>query len=136
MRVVDYKTGASRPKALKSVEEIFLHEQKADTHPDYYLQTLLYSKILTAPDNGAPYTQMPVSPALLYPHFAREEGYNPVIRFDKTPVYDVKEYLDEYCKGLSDLLSEIFDETKKFEPATDPKQCQRCFYQDMCGKKK
>lgn len=136
MRVVDYKTGASRPKALKSVEEIFLHEQKADTHPDYYLQTLLYSKILTAPDNGAPYTQMPVSPALLYPHFAREEGYNPVIRFDKTPVYDVKEYLDEYCKGLSDLLSEIFDETKKFEPATDSKQCQRCFYQDMCGKKK
>ena len=133
LRVVDYKTGASRPLPLKSVEEIFSPTPRQGTHPAYYLQTLLYSRILASPEKGNPYTLMPVSPALLYPHFASSKDYDPTICFDKSPIHDVKEHLNPYLHHLSLLLSDMFDETKPFNPAPDTTQCSRCFYHDICG---
>ncbi len=133
LRVVDYKTGASRHSALKSVEEIFSTSPRNGTRPAYYLQTLLYSRILVSPEKGEPYTQMPVSPALLYPHHTAAEDYDPTICFDKTPIHDVKDYLPPFIQNLQQLLSEIFDETIPFSPTPDTSQCARCFYRDICG---
>ena len=73
IRVVDYKTGSRRQKSLATVEAIFLQESLKD-HSDYYLQTFLYSHIVSLTAGGTP-----VSPALLFIQHAAADDYDPTL---------------------------------------------------------
>lgn len=134
MRIVDYKTGRNMPE-IKSVDEIF--SAPSHKHPDYFLQTFLYCKMLACPAEGEPFAgTTPVAPALLYPLHCRKKDYDPVLTFGNDSITDILPYMDEYNSQLTQLMTEIFDYTTPFMPTEDKTKCERCFYSEICGKKK
>ena len=137
IRVVDYKTGGGEPKA-NSVESIFSSDPSdRRNHNDYYLQTLLYCSILAAPEypgKGNPQIgNVPVVPALLYPHKSSRDDYNPVLKLGSEAIADYRDHDEEYKNRLHNILSEIFDYTKPFTPTEDTKKCERCYFSAICG---
>lgn len=136
VRVVDYKTGSKEAKAT-SVEAIFDDkEQKGNSNTEYFLQTMLYCKMLTQPESGAPkIPDMPVVPALLYPHrWTPDNNYNPILSIDKKAIEDIRNYSDDFSKGLKSVLSEIYDYSKPFKPTENVKDCENCYFYNICGK--
>lgn len=139
MRVVDYKTGSREPGNISSVTEIFTPEgaSKSNVHSDYYLQTLLYCRILSQPMSGTPQNgTYPVVPALLYPHRSSADNYNPVLSINKEKIHNILDFADEYNENFIRVLKEIYDYSRPFTPTTDTKNCDRCFYKEICGKMK
>ena len=129
IRVIDYKTGRKVPGAMESVEDIFSPE-KIDDHSDYYLQTMLYSMIV---DEQMTYgSDKTVSPMLLFIQRVNDTKYNPVLKINKLPVTDVKDYRDEFMTQLKALIGEILDENKKFSPTPYKDRCKSCIYRQMC----
>lgn len=138
MRVVDYKTGSREPGNVKSVSDIFTTEgANSNAHTDYYLQTLLYSRILAHPMQGTPQNgTYPVVPALLYPHRSNTDNYDPVLKINKEKITDIKALANEYNDGLIRVLKEIYDYSRPFAATQNAEQCERCFYKNICGKNK
>lgn len=138
MRVVDYKTGSRTPGNVKSVSDIFTPEgANSNAHTDYYLQTLLYSRILAHPMQGTPQNgTYPVVPALLYPHRSQAENYDPVLKIDKERIADINAFTAEYNDGFIRVLKDIYDYSRPFAATQNAEQCERCFYKNICGKNK
>jgi ATP-dependent helicase/DNAse subunit B len=138
MRVVDYKTGSRTPGNVKSVSDIFTPEgANSNAHTDYYLQTLLYSRILAHPMQGTPQNgTYPVVPALLYPHRSQAENYDPVLKIDKERIADINAFTAEYNDGFIRVLKDIYDYSRPFAATQNADQCERCFYKNICGKNK
>ncbi|MCQ2220952.1 MAG: PD-(D/E)XK nuclease family protein [Prevotella sp.] len=140
IRVVDYKTG-SKVASANDIDAVFSTE-RADRHKhnDYYLQTLLYCNMLSSPETPHEDTlnigNTPIVPALLYPHKALQDGYNPILKFSKDMINDSREYTAEYKEKFYKLLSEIFDRSIPFKPTDDINKCAQCFYSAICGKYK
>lgn len=129
IRVIDYKTG-SKVASVKDVNAIF-HPNTNTEHPDYYLQTFIYSIIvknnhcLNPKDN-------PVSPALLYIQKAGTEDYDPTLSFGKTNINDAASYQEDIMNGLSEVIENLFDPNLPFEPNEDEKNCKNCPYLQLC----
>ena len=138
MRVVDYKTGSRMPGNVKAVSDIFTSEAaNSNAHTDYYLQTLLYSRILALPMQGEPQNgTYPVVPALLYPHRSNADGYDPVLKIDKEKITDIKDLANEYNDGFIRVLKEIYDYSRPFAATQNADQCGRCAYAAICGRRK
>ena len=138
MRVVDYKTGSREPGNVKSVSDIFTPEgANSNAHTDYYLQTLLYSRIIALPMQGAAQNgTYPVVPALLYPHRSKAENYDPVLKIGKEKITDIKALAEEYNDGFIRVLKDIYDYSRPFAATQNAEQCGRCFYKNICGARK
>ncbi len=135
IRVVDYKTGGTDIKTgIDNVSEIFAPENAgSNKHTDYYLQSMLYSLIVSG-DNNCNRESLPVSPALIFIQHAFSDDYDPTILINKEKVTDVEKYATEYTDGLKGLLSEMFDKEHPFVPTDNAKICQYCAYRKLCGK--
>lgn len=133
IRVVDYKTGGAAFKnRINSVEDIFLTPPDPQKHADYYLQTMLYSMIISQSAEHNP-KNLSVSPALLFIQHTKEDGYNPVIAIGKNKVTDIKDYSSEFRDRLSCVMGHIFDPAEPFRPTNDRSTCARCPYASICG---
>lgn len=130
IRVVDYKTGWNEPGKMKSIEDIFSPEKIA-VHSDYYLQTMLYSIIVS---RSAEYnhSSLPVSPNLLYVQKTMHEGYTPQLAIDNQMVTDVEEYADEFCQQFAKLIAEILNSDIPFTPTSDTRRCEYCDFKKLC----
>ena len=126
IRVIDYKTGAQRLNPLKGVEAIFAQENLKN-HSDYYLQTMLYAIIVA---QQHPHT--PVAPALLFIQHAQGDDYDPVLRFDKTPINDVSQHAEPFVEQLRQVIARMFDHSQPLEPTADRQQCKNCPYRQLC----
>ena len=133
IRVVDYKTGASKQKDLSGIDDVF-DNQKIESHSDYYLQAMLYAMIVSRSATINP-KGLEVSPALLFIQKAQEENYSPVLKFNKQEIKDMRPYNDAFEDHLSTLISEIMEPSKAFEPTSDRKRCKKCVYSKICGKR-
>jgi hypothetical protein len=122
----------------KAVSDIFTSEAaNSNAHTDYYLQTLLYSRILAFPMQGEPQNgTYPVVPALLYPHRSNADGYDPVLKIDKEKITDIKDLANEYNDGFIRVLKEIYDYSRPFAATQNADQCARCAYAAICGRRK
>ena len=126
IRVIDYKTGAGRLHPIKSIDDIFDPEKKLD-HAGYYLQTLLYARIIRK------FQPIPVAPALLFIQHAGTEGYNPILKLGNDYINDVATPDgDRFVKLLMEKVNEIFDPTQPFVPTADARLCKRCPYSHLC----
>ena len=125
IRVVDYKTGARRLKALPDVDAIFDPANIKD-HSDYYLQAFLYSYIVASE------TQRAVSPALLFIQHAGADDYDPVLKLGKEPVRDIRTVAERYMQLLQQTIGEIFNAALTFSPTDDPLRCRTCPYAALC----
>lgn len=138
IRVIDYKTGSKSKTLPSSIEDMFKPQDEfaSPNKHGYYLQTLLYCLILSSmASEKAIIGSKSVAPALLYPAFARENGYSPILKMDKAEITDASVFYEEFMSRLQSLLNEIFDYTKPFRPTSQAKQCEKCFYRNFCGKK-
>ena len=127
IRVIDYKTGSRRLKALADVETIFAQESLKD-HSDYYLQAFLYSHIVRLKTKD-----IPVAPALLFIQHASTEDYNPILCLGHEPINDIATVSETYMNLLSDLINDIFNPALSFTPTEERKRCEHCPYAHLCG---
>jgi CRISPR/Cas system-associated exonuclease Cas4 (RecB family) len=127
IRVIDYKTGSRRLKALADVDAIFAQESLKD-HSDYYLQAFLYSHIVRLKSED-----IPVSPALLFIQHAGTDDYDPTLCLGREPVNDIAVVSELYMQQLSGLISDIFNPAINFTPTDDRKRCNNCPYVRLCG---
>lgn len=130
IRVIDYKTGGGKLTPLADVESIFTDNK---SHHGYYLQTLLYSTIVSESSKYNPH-HLPVSPALLFIQHSAEENYDPTLCFGKDKIVDVQPFITDFIEKLQTCVDEMFNPELPFQPATDPKTCSGCPYAQLCGK--
>ncbi len=133
IRVIDYKTGASKiDTPLKNVEEVFSQNIDDKKHRDYYLQAMLYSILISRQQKGS----KPVSPALLFIQFSQGEDANPVLFFgtksNKEYIDDISKIETEFMDNLKRTVSEILDTTTAFVPTEVTSRCNYCPYAKMC----
>ena len=136
IRVVDYKTGSHRLKALASVEDIF-DPAKIHDHSDYYFQTFVYADIVSR--QQADILHQPsgirhhaVSPALLFIQHAGVPNYDPTLCFGKVAIRDIADYSTRFNELLEQKVNEIFSSEIPFTPTADLKICRSCPYLQMC----
>lgn len=130
LRIVDYKTGASKPAPAK-MDDLF----KDKDHNGYYLQTFLYA--LSVLDTTK--TEMPIRPALIYASQAGVDDYDPVLKIGSTSnmqtVNNIRDYKEEFIENLESVVRRIFDPTIPFVRTDNEKVCQNCEFKRLCGKK-
>ena len=128
IRVIDYKTGGYRLKPFKTVDDIF-DPRQLHNHNDYYLQTLLYARIVKSTHHDCP-----VAPALLFIQHAAADDYNPVLKLGSDYINDVATPDgDRFVRLLIDKVNEIFDPRQPFVPTDDKDRCRACPYARFCG---
>ena len=128
-RVIDYKTGATRLKAMPSVEAIFDPSQ-LHNHNDYYLQAMLYARLV------ARKSATPVSPGLLFIQHARGDDYDPTLSLASGRINSVNTPDgDRFEQLLVEKVNEIFNRQLAFTPTDDLNTCRTCPYAQLCGMK-
>ena len=128
IRVIDYKTG-TKVASANYVSDFFVPNEK---HTDYYLQTFLYSMIVSGDQKANP-AELPVSPALLFIQHISKDDYDPTLKFGEEPITDIRVYKDEYMEQLNQVITEIFDQSKPFTACDNSKICSFCPYRKLCG---
>ena len=126
IRVIDYKTGSHVPTPLSGVEAIFEQEQLKN-HSDYYLQTFLYSIIVSREHTGTA-----VSPALLFIQHSGADDYSPVLKFGKEYIADVATHEELFMAMLKETIDEMFSPDTPFMPTPDRTRCTKCPYRTLC----
>ena len=127
IRVIDYKTGSQRLKALADVDAIFQPENIHE-HAEYYLQTLLYADIVSSQQPS----KSPVAPALLFIQHATAEDYDPTLRFGREPIRDIAVFSARFNELLEEKIREIFSAETPFTPTSDLQTCRACPYAQLC----
>jgi hypothetical protein len=135
IRVVDYKTGSRRLKSLADVDAVFDPESLKD-HSDYYLQTFLYSYIVSQSMkrgqlkvDGSDYQ---ISPALLFIQHAGVDDYDPTLCLAKEPVNDISVIAEPFMSHIDAIISDIFAPDGSFVPTDDRQRCRHCPYAALC----
>jgi len=139
IRVIDYKTSAYRLRPIKTIDDIFDPAKLAD-HTDYYLQTLLYARIVSKSQHvrcaavpTQPSQPLPVAPALLFIQYAGTDDYNPVLKLGNDYIDDVATPDgDRFVKLFMEKVNEIFDPSRPFVPTADNSLCKTCPYAHLC----
>jgi len=127
IRVIDYKTGAHRMQALKSVDDIF-NDTQLQNHSDYYLQAMLYARIVRGTQHSR------VAPALLFIQHASGDDYNPILKLGANYIDDMATPDgDRFVTLLMEKMNEIFDASQPFVPTSNADRCRRCPYAPLCG---
>ena len=128
IRVIDYKTGSHRLRPMKDIDAIFDPTQIAN-HSDYYLQTMLYSRIVRSL-----HPQTPVAPALLFIQHAAADDYNPILKLGSDYINDVATPEgNHFVKLLMNKVNEIFNPDLPFHPTAEQERCRTCPYAQFCG---
>ena len=133
IRVVDYKTGGSKPKSLNDSDEVFDPSKIQSNHSDYYLQAMLYSGIVRHSQEHNP-QRLHVSPALLFIQRSSGDDYDPTLCFGREKITDIEKYKAEFDDNLQTVISEIFSYSTPFYPTDDDNICRTCPYIRLCGK--
>ena len=134
VRVIDYKTGPHRLKALSGVDAVFAQESLKD-HSDYYLQAMLYSLVVASPHpdrKGVSANGLPVAPALLFIQHAGAEGYDPLLHFGPAAISDVSLYAQPFTEKLRQTIAAMYDHDTPLKPTEDRQRCRYCPYRQLC----
>lgn len=139
LRVFDYKTGHAisdkngvAEARAKSVEELF----EANSTKGNMLQTFLYGlmlpQMMKSDETLAPYADANISPALFYIRVASRTTYDPRLTIGSDVVTDLESYMPDFEACLKELIAEIIDTSRDFEPTTKVKTCDSCAYRTIC----
>ena len=132
IRVIDYKTGRAATSHPSELDDIFgCGSDSLKRHSDYYLQSMLYSIIVSHNQKFNP-AKNPVSPCLLFIQNAGAENYTPILKIGKAPIEDVSEYEEDFWKQLENVVNEIYNPNIPFSPTTDHDRCKACPYAALC----
>lgn len=134
VRIVDYKTGEHREKAV-DIEEIFACSEKR--HPDSLFQLMLYSYLWQA-DNGFEGTIIPVIYDLSKMNdTGKEEAPAKLGKKGRNyKLVDLKEARDDFMAYLEELISGLRDKETPFQQApAESEACRWCpFAAAICSR--
>lgn len=130
IRVIDYKTGKNKLEKFESIDQLF-EPENITKHSDYYLQTMLYSKIVSDSEKINP-SHHPVSPSLLFIQHAIEDKDDIVLEIAKKKIIDIRVHTIEFMDRMDKLIAEIFCEEKSFSPTDNDDMCKMCPYAEIC----
>ncbi|MBR6605075.1 MAG: PD-(D/E)XK nuclease family protein [Prevotella sp.] len=131
IRVVDYKTGKYKLEKFADFNELFMTKSIA-RHSDYFIQTMLYSKIVRDSKYLNP-KGLTVSPALLFIQQSIENSDDIILKLGGEKITDIERYKADFIGHLNTVITEIFDSTKAFEPTEHRERCQQCPYSAICN---
>lgn len=132
VRVIDYKTGG-KFKTVGSMDALFA-SHKHDL-PKYPLQTAIYSLLVHEHPVRPGMELLPIRPYIYYvPKLGSKDG-NPVFRYEKKDITDIRPLLDEVRSRLTSLLAEIISPDNKFPPTPDETACGYCIYKPLCQRR-
>lgn len=126
LRIIDYKTGANPIKKIpENIDDIF---NGNGDHPDYYLQTLLYTDLARETLIGDDKTRT-ASPAIIFIQKAQTTDYDPTLIIGKHPIADESTIAADFNARLRERINEMFDPSKPFSPSDN---CKHCPYLRLC----
>lgn len=132
IRVIDYKTGRAPMSHPAELAEVFRTDRKAlAKHSDYYLQSMLYSIIVSDGKTLNPASE-PVSPGLLFIQNAGAESYDPTLKIGREPIADVAVYKQDFMQGVTGIVNEIYNKDVAFYMTDDKTRCTACPYRAIC----
>ena len=111
---------------MADVGAIF-EQDKIEKHSDYYLQTFLYSMIVSTQH------EKKVVPALFFVQQSSQEDYNPTLKLGKDTINDIKSYQAEFEERLKEVVNEIFNPDIPFRPTETTSRCTNCPFKELCG---
>ncbi|NPD92748.1 PD-(D/E)XK nuclease family protein [Xylanibacter muris] len=130
IRVVDYKTGSREVRKMNDINAVF-DISKVKEHNDYFLQTLLYSVIVSESADINP-QKYDVSPSLLYIQHVSGDDYDPTLSFGKDRITDIRPFAKQFDELLHDTVNGIFNPSLPFTPTEDKDICSTCPYMKLC----
>jgi hypothetical protein len=129
IRVVDYKTG-NDDADFRSVESLFGRNDARRRRAVF--QTMLYAWLyLHRSGSLSPVTPMLYQARKFFGNESTVLTHKPGGSAPK-PVWDFREHLPEFEKGLQSVLSELFDARIGFTQAGDHGVCRYCPYSRLC----
>lgn len=132
IRVIDYKTGRQPNQFPHDIDEVFDPANVTKKHSDYYLQSMLYSYIITQrPAANTPPASSDVTPALLFIQRSAAADYDPTLHFGRETIV-MSQHAEAFREHLLELLNEITDQQRPFFPTPDEKRCDTCPYRRIC----
>ena len=131
IRIIDYKTGTHVATGLESVANIFDRENP-HRHAGYYLQTILYSRIVRESPAYNPGNDK-VSPALLFIQHTAGDDYDPTVSYGGEKLIDVSVCAEDFMNRLRQVVSDMFDPDLPFMPSYDRSGCRYCPFAKFCG---
>lgn len=125
LRIIDYKTGGS-PEKTSSIDNLFT---PSPNHPHYILQTFIYALMMSEVDELKKYS---IKPELFFTNKAADPLFSSDIRLQDNVVEDFRPYIKEFKNQLENLIAEILDCNRKFEPTSTGRFCESCDFYDLC----
>lgn len=122
IRIIDYKTGRVMEKDVK-----VNNEELAKT-PEKAIQLMIYKYLFikTRQDKD-----MKINPSIIALQDTNHGPYNLIID-EKLPVS--KDFMSVLEQKLKDVMTEILNQSKAFEPTDDESNCSRCDFCAICGR--
>ena len=145
LNIIDYKTGGGRDDTKTSLDDIFAHN---GTSSGYRFQAFLYSlaveHLLSDGKNYSGNEELEwieevrrqgiskIAPSLLYIHKNKASREDYIIDSEGVAVNNISTIRTAFFERLHNVLSNIFDPTKPFEPTQDKERCKFCDYKGIC----
>lgn len=130
LRIVDYKTGSDKT-SVSSFDPVF-DSANADNN-GAVLQMFVYCNFYAALQNY----DGPIQPIIYKLRTLKTEGLKPIIigsKKDAKPVYDYRDFNDEFLPYLHDTLEEIFNPQIPFAQTKNDDHCKYCSFKTICSK--
>ncbi len=126
VRVLDYKTGRDDRK-LADISSLFDREHPGRNKAG--MQALFYGWLYQ--ENRALKDEK-IVPGLVNATELFKEDFDPRLHIGQEIVEDFATYRNEFLKGLTHLIREIFDRKIHFDQTKDEKKCGYCPYANIC----
>lgn len=122
IRIIDYKTGRVAKKDVKVYNEEF-----AKT-PEKAIQLMIYKYLFIKTRQCE---NMEIKPSIIALQNTNHEPYD--LNIDKKlPVSE--DFMSIFEQNLKDVMTEILDRSKAFEPTDDESNCSHCDFCAICGR--
>ncbi len=127
VRVLDYKSGADK-KEMTTIASFF---DPADNSRNKAAFQTFYYGMLYANLYGE---DQPIKPGIynMRELFQDDFDVSLTVKPSQQVVYDVRPYLEEFRKGLTGILEEIYSPELSFNQTEDLKKCSYCAYRAIC----
>ena len=132
IRIIDYKTGRDKRGTMTSLDDVFSHS-KIDSHSDYFVQTMLYSMIVSKSERINP-KGYATAPALFFVQNIKNKDFSPFLKIGKEEVRDIREYYDSIEGHIRKVIEEIYNPEIPFEPDGSDTSCAVCDFKTLCGR--
>lgn len=124
-RIIDYKTGTGATD-FKQVSQLF--DASKANRPYQILQVFVYALFYMKE-----YPGIRLSPAIYYLR-SIFGNLSPAVTYNKHPISDISDLMEEFLPLFNDCLAEIFNPAIPFTQTRNEKNCQWCAFKDVCGR--